>query len=434
MRAVDIIVKKRDGNELTAEEIQFFIKNYTQGNIPDYQASAWCMAVLLRGMSHREAANLTLAMAHSGDTLDLHPIAPFVVDKHSTGGVGDKTTIVVAPLVASQGLPVAKMSGRGLGFSGGTLDKLESIHGFTVTLNQQQFMQQLAEHGIVVAGQSADLAPADGKLYSLRDVTGTVESMALIASSIMSKKIAAGADAILLDVKVGKGAFMKTEAQAEELAEMMVGIGRGVGRRVAAVVSDMNQPLGNAVGNALEVKEAIATLHGGGPPDFREHCLTVAGMLLLLADTVSDLDEARSLLAGSLDDGSAWNTFAEWITAQGGDRTVLENPDLLPGAALIEDVLAPQAGTIAEIDAFEVGQTAVLLGGGREKKGDVIDYGVGVVYLKKVGDRIEKGERLLTIYANDENSLAQARQRLLAAMRWSQERVTPPPHTHKIIR
>jgi pyrimidine-nucleoside phosphorylase len=434
MRAVDIIVKKRDGNELTAEEIQFFIQNYTRGDIPDYQASAWCMAVLLRGMTHREAADLTLVMAHSGDTLDLHPIAPFVVDKHSTGGVGDKTTIVVAPLVASQGLPVAKMSGRGLGFSGGTLDKLESIRGFTVTLNQQQFMQQLAEHGIVVAGQSADLAPADGKLYSLRDVTGTVESMPLIASSIMSKKIAAGADAILLDVKVGKGAFMKTEAQAEELAEMMVSIGRGVGRRVAAVVSDMNQPLGNAVGNALEVKEAIATLHGGGPPDFREHCLTVAGMLLLLADKASDLNEARRLLAGSLDDGSAWKKFVEWITAQGGERAMLEDPDLLPVAALIEDVLAPQSGTIAEIDALEVGQTAVLLGGGREKKGDLIDYAVGVVHHKKVGDQVEKGDLLLTIHANDGSSLAQARQRLLAAMRWSEERVTLPPHTRTIIR
>jgi pyrimidine-nucleoside phosphorylase len=434
MRAVDIIVKKRDGNELTAEEIQFFIENYTQGNIPDYQASAWCMAVLLRGMTHREAADLTLVMARSGDTLDLHHIAPFVVDKHSTGGVGDKTTIVVAPLVASQGLPVAKMSGRGLGFSGGTLDKLESIRGFTVTLDQQRFVRQLAEHGIVVAGQSADLAPADGKLYSLRDVTGTVESMPLIASSIMSKKIAAGADAILLDVKVGKGAFMKTEAQAEELAEMMVGIGRGVGRRVAAVVSDMNQPLGSSVGNALEVKEAIDTLHGAGPPDFREHCLTVAGMLLLLADKASELEEARNLLAVSLDDGSAWDKFVEWIVAQGGDQAMLEEPDLLPAAPLVEDVLAPRTGTIAEIDALVVGHTAVLLGGGRERKGDPIDYGVGVVHHKKVGDRVEKGDLLLTIHANDENSLTQARQRLLAAIRWSEGRVSPPPHTHKIIR
>ncbi len=434
MRAVDIIIKKRDGGELTAEEIQFFIEGYTRDQIPDYQAAAWCMAVLLRGMTHREAADLTLAMARSGDMLDLRGIAPVVVDKHSTGGVGDKTTIAVAPLVASQGLPVGKMSGRGLGFSGGTLDKLESIPGFTVTLSRDRFLRQLAEHGIVVAGQSADLAPADGKLYSLRDVTGTVESMPLIAGSIMSKKIAAGADAIVLDVKVGKGAFMKTEAEARELAELMVGIGQTVGREVAAVVSDMNQPLGRAVGNALEVREAIETLHGGGPADFREHCLTVAGMMLLLASKSPDLDEARRVLAQSLDDGSAWDKFVEWITVQGGDRGALEDPDLLPRASLIEGLPAPCDGIIAEIDAREVGQTVVLLGGGREKKGDPIDYSVGVVLDKKVGDRVEKGERLVAIHANDEDRLAQARQRLLSAIRLSDETVIPPPHTHKIIR
>jgi pyrimidine-nucleoside phosphorylase len=434
MRAVDVIIKKRDGGELSAEEIRFFIEGYTRDQIPDYQAAAWCMAVLLRGMTHREAADLTLVMARSGDALDLHAIAPVVVDKHSTGGVGDKTTIALAPLVASQGLPVGKMSGRGLGFSGGTLDKLESIPGFTVTLSRDQFVSQLSEHGIVVAGQSADLAPADGKLYSLRDVTGTVESMPLIASSIMSKKIAAGADAIVLDVKVGKGAFMKAEAEAEELAKLMVGIGQGVGRRVAAVISDMNQPLGRAVGNALEVHEAIDTLHGGGPPDFREHCLTVASIMLVLAGQASDLDEARTVLSRSLDDGAAWDKFVEWITAQGGDRGVLENPDLLPRAALIEDLTSPYDGIIAEIDAYEVGLTAVLLGGGREKKGDPIDYSVGVVLDKKVGDRVKKGERLLTIHANDKDSLAQARQRLLAAVRWSNEPVTPPLRTHKSIR
>ncbi len=433
MRAADIIVKKRDGGELAAEEIEFFIQGYTRGDIPDYQAAAWCMAVLLRGMTHREATDLTLAMAHSGDMLDLHSIAPFVVDKHSTGGVGDKTTLVVAPLIASQGLPVGKMSGRGLDFSGGTLDKLESIRGFTVTLSREQFMRQLAEHGIVVAGQSADLAPADGKLYALRDVTGTVESLPLIASSIMSKKIAAGADAIVLDVKVGKGAFMKTEAQAEELAELMVAIGRGVGRKVAAVISDMNQPLGQAVGNALEVREAIDTLHGGGPPDFREHCLTVAGMILLLAGKVPDLDEARSILIRSLDDGSAWRKFMEWLVAQGSDRAVLEAPGLLPNASLIEDVPSPRAGFITEIDAYEVGLTAVMLGGGREKKGDPIDYSVGIVHHKKVGDWVEEGEPLLAIHANDQGKLAEARSRLLSAIGWSDEPVTPPPHTHKII-
>jgi pyrimidine-nucleoside phosphorylase len=434
MRAVDVIIKKRDGGELTASEIEFFVQGYTRGDIPDYQAAAWCMAVLLQGMTHREAADLTMAMARSGDTLDLHPIAPFVVDKHSTGGVGDKTTLVVAPLVASQGLPVGKMSGRGLDFSGGTLDKLESIRGFTVTLSREHFMRQLTTQGIVVAGQSSELAPADGKLYALRDVTGTVESMPLIASSIMSKKIAAGADGIVLDVKVGKGAFMKTEAEAEELAEVMVAIGRGVGRKVAAVISDMNQPLGCAVGNALEVREAIDTLHGGGPSDFREHCLTVAGIMLLLADKAASLEEAQNMLIRSLDDGSAWRKFVEWIVAQGGDRAVLEAPGLLPSASLVEDVPSPQTGVIAEIDAYQVGRTAVLLGGGREKKGDPIDYAVGIVHHKKVGDRVEKGDTLLTIHANDESKLGRARRRLLSAIRWSDEPVTPPPHTYKIIR
>jgi pyrimidine-nucleoside phosphorylase len=433
MRAIDIIIKKRKGEELTAEEIKFFIHGYTRGDIPDYQAAAWCMAVLLRGMTHREATDLTLAMAHSGDTLDLHHIAPFVVDKHSTGGVGDKTTLVVAPLAASQGLPVGKMSGRGLGFSGGTLDKLESIRGFTVTLSQEQFMRQLTDHGIVVAGQSADLAPADGKLYALRDVTGTVESMPLIASSIMSKKIAAGADAIVLDVKVGKGAFMKTGDEAKELAETMVEIGRQVGRKVAAVISDMNQPLGHAVGNALEVREAIDTLHGSGPPDFREHCLTVAGIMLILADKASSLDEARSILIRALDDGSAWHRFVAWIIAQGGDPAVLEAPGLLPNASLIEELPSPRSGTVAEIDAYHVGRTAVLLGGGREKKGDPIDYGVGIVHHKKVGDWVADGEPLLTIHANDAGQLNQASRQLLSAIRWSDDPVEVPPQTHNII-
>ena len=433
MRAVDIIVKKRDGGELTAEEIQFFIQGYTRGEIPDYQAAAWCMAVLLRGMTHREASDLAIAMSRSGDILDLHQVAPFVVDKHSSGGVGDKTTLVVAPLIASQGVPVGKMSGRGLDFSGGTLDKLESIPGFTVTLSQEQFVRQLAEHDIVVAGQSAELAPADGKLYALRDVTGTVESMPLIASSIMSKKIAAGADAIVLDVKVGKGAFMKTKTEAEELAEVMVAIGRGVGRKVAAVISDMNQPLGYAVGNALEVREAIDTLHGAGPPDFREHCLTVAGMMLLLADRASSLDEARSTLIGSLEDGDAWRKFVEWIIAQGGDGAVLEAPGLLPDAPLVEELLSPQAGIIAEIDAYQVGRTVAMLGGGREKKGDPIDYAVGIVHHKKVGERVEDGESLLTIHANDERKLDRARHQLQSAIRWSDDPITLTPQTHKVV-
>ncbi len=433
MRAIDIIAKKRDGLELTGEELKFFVEGYTRGNIPDYQASAWCMAVLLQGMTHAEATALTLHMAQSGDTLDLHNIAPFVVDKHSTGGVGDKTTLVVAPLVACHGLPVGKMSGRGLGFTGGTVDKLESIRGFRVSLTTKEFMDMLATHGIALSGQSADLAPADGKFYALRDVTATVDSMPLIAASIMSKKIASGADGIVLDVKVGRGAFMKTEANAEELANLMVEIGQGVGRRVAAVIADMNQPLGRAVGNALEVKEAIETLQGGGPADFREHCLTVAGKMIELAGKAKHIDVAKSMLAGSLNDGAAWAKFVEWITAQGGDRAVLDNPDLLPQAPLVETVPAPQRGFIAAIDAIEVGQTVVMLGGGRAKKGDPIDYGVGIIHHAKVGDEAAQGEPLLTIHANAPDTLAAARKRLLAAIGWSESPVTTPRHIRKII-
>ncbi|HMQ52863.1 MAG TPA: thymidine phosphorylase, partial [Anaerolineae bacterium] len=394
MRAVDIIAKKRDGLELTSQELEFFVTGYTNGTIPDYQASAWCMAVLLNGMTPAEATALTLHMARSGETLDLHAIAPFVVDKHSTGGVGDKTSLVVGPLVAAQGLPVGKMSGRGLGFSGGTIDKLESIPGFQVSLTTTQFMELLARHGLVIAGQSADLAPADGKFYALRDVTATVESMPLIAASVMSKKIAAGADAIVLDVKVGRGAFMKTEAEAVALAELMVEIGRGVGRKVAAVIAAMDQPLGYAVGNALEVKEAIETLHNGGPEDFREHCLTIAGKMVELAGKAADLDAAKALLATSLADGTAWAKFGAWITAQGGDQAALDNPDLLPRAPLIETVAAPRRGVITAIDAAEVGKTGVMLGGGREKKGDPIDYGVGIVHHAKIGASLNQGDPL----------------------------------------
>ncbi|RME75415.1 MAG: pyrimidine-nucleoside phosphorylase [Chloroflexi bacterium] len=433
MNAVDIITRKRDGLELTEEEIKFFVNGYTKGDIPDYQAAAWCMAVYFQGMTDAEATTLTLTMARSGDTLDLHQIAPFVVDKHSTGGVGDKTTLVVAPLVACHGLPVGKMSGRGLGFSGGTIDKLESIRGFNVSLTTEEFMEMLARHGIVVSGQSADLAPADGKFYALRDVTATVESLPLIAASIMSKKIAAGADAIVLDVKVGRGAFMHTVEDAEALARLMVSIGRGVGRKVAAVLSDMNQPLGQAVGNALEVKEAIETLHGRGPADFRDHCLTIAGKMVELAGKAASLDEARQMMARSLDSGQAWDKFVEWITAQGGDRTQLEQPDLLPAAPLVETVTAPRAGYVALVDAAEVGKTGVDLGAGRRKKGDPIDYGVGIIVHAKVGDRLSQGDPLFTIHASDRQKLSAARQRLLAAVEWSDTPVAAPPHTIKII-
>lgn len=433
MRAIDIIAKTRDKQELTSDELKFWVDSYTRGDIPDYQASAWCMAVLLNGLTTVEATALTLHMAHSGDTLDLHHIAPFVVDKHSTGGVGDKTTLVVAPLVAATGLPVGKMSGRGLGFSGGTIDKLESFSGFRVSLTTEEFMAMLQEHQIVVSGQSADLAPADGKFYALRDVTATVESLPLIAGSIMSKKIASGADAIVLDVKVGKGAFMHTLPEAEALAELMVKIGEGVGRKVSAIISDMNQPLGNAVGNALEVIEAIETLHGGGPADFRTHCLTVAGKMIELAGKAPNLEAAEKMAAHLLDDGTAWLKFVDWITAQGGNPEELEDLSLLPAAPLIEMVSAPQSGFVAGIDAAEVGKTCVAMGGGREKKGDPIDYSVGIVLHAKIGDHLTKGAPLLTLHANSDESLATAKERLLAAITWSDTPVEAPPHTLKII-
>ena len=433
MRAVDIIAKKRDGHELSREELEFFIHGFVRGDIPDYQAAAWLMAVFCRGMSHRETVDLTLIMAHSGDVLDLSDIAPVVVDKHSTGGVGDKTTIAVAPMVAAAGLPIAKMSGRGLGFTGGTLDKLESIPGYIVPLSREQFMAQLRRVGVVVAGPSADLAPADAKLYALRDVTATIDSIPLIASSIMSKKIAAGAHAIVLDVKVGRGAFMKTEEAAIELAQTMVDIGRSLGRRMAAVVSDMNQPLGQAVGNTVEVVEAINTLRGQGPADFTEHCYTVAGQLLVAGQAAADLEQARQRLQQLIRSGAALEKFVQWIEAQGGDPRVVDDFSIMPWAPVVEEVLAPQSGYIAGIDALEVGLTAVELGAGREKKGEPIDHGVGIVFGPKVGDFVERGQRLFTLYARDAESLARARQRLLAAYTWSEEPVEPPPLIHRVI-
>ncbi|HEY76901.1 MAG TPA: thymidine phosphorylase [Thermoflexia bacterium] len=427
MRAVDIIIKKRDGGELTTEEIQFFVQGYTQGTIPDYQAAAWLMAVFLRGMTDRETEDLTMAMAYSGDILDLKDVASFVVDKHSTGGVGDKVSLVVVPTVAACGLPVGKMTGRGLGFSGGTLDKLESIPGFRTDLTHEEFKEQLARIGIVLTGQSLDLAPADRKIYALRDVTGTVPSLPLIVSSIMSKKIAAGADAIVLDVKVGSGAFMKTLEDAEALARSMVRIGRRVGRQVVALLSDMNQPLGWAVGNAVEVREAIETLHGGGPEDFREHCLVVAAEMLTLGGKAADPEEGKRLAAEAIGSGAAWEKFCAMVEAQGGDLSVVEDPDRLPRARLVEPVPAPVGGYLQKVNAAEVGLAVVDLGGGREKKEDTIDHAVGVITHHKVGDRIEEGEPLFTIHANDEHRLAMARERLLAAHTIGPEPVEPLP-------
>jgi pyrimidine-nucleoside phosphorylase len=427
MRAVDIIINKRDGLELSTPEIQFFVDGYTRGEIPDYQAAAWAMAVLLKGMTARETTDLTLAMANSGEILDLSQVVPIAVDKHSTGGVGDKTTLVVEPAVAACGLPVGKMSGRGLGFSGGTLDKIESIPGYRVNLTKEEFLEQLGRIGIVLTGQSGDLAPADGKFYALRDVTGTVQSIPLIASSVMSKKIAAGAQAIVLDVKVGLGAFMTNLGEARQLAELMVAIGRSSGRCVVALLSDMNQPLGSAVGNALELIEAIDTLHGGGPADFREHCIEAGGHLLVLGNKAPDLAAGKEMIVKALADGSAWETFRKLVIAQGGDVSFIDDPRKLPHASIIETVTAPADGFIAEVHARKVGEAAILLGAGRAKKGDAIDPAVGIMVNVKVGDQVKKGQPLFTIHANDQALVDPVRGNLLQALAWSQVPVQPLP-------
>ncbi len=434
MRAVDIIVKKRDGGELTPEEIEFFVQGFTRGEIPDYQVAAWAMAVYWRGMTDAETTALTLAMARSGEMLDLHEVAPFVVDKHSTGGVGDKTTLVVGPVVASLGVPVGKMSGRGLSFSGGTLDKLESISGWRASLTITEFKEQLRTVGLVIAGQTADLAPADGKLYALRDVTGTVPSLPLIASSIMSKKIAGGADGIVLDVKTGRGAFMEEETDAVRLADLMLRIGRSLGRRMAAVISDMSQPLGRAVGNALEVREALETLCGAGPPDFREHSIIVAGEMLRLAEIARDEEEGRRLAQGALDSGRALDKFRQFVAAQGGDPRQIDDPDLLPRARWVEPLLSSRSGYLAAIDAREVGLAILDLGGGRAKKGDPIDHAVGVVLSAKVGDWVERDQPLLVIHANDAVRLQEARARLLRAYAWRERPISPPRLIRRVLR
>lgn len=427
MRAVDIIIKKRDRQELSDEEINFFVQGFTTGEIPDYQVSAWAMAVLLNGMTPRETTALTLAMARSGQMLDLSDVVDIAVDKHSSGGVGDKTSIAVLPMVVACGLPVGKMSGRGLGFSGGTLDKMESIPGYRCDLTTAEFKKQLKEKGIVLTGQSLDLAPADGKLYALRDVTGTVDSIPLIASSIMSKKLAAGAQAIVLDVKTGSGAFMRTLEQARLLANLMVDIGKLAGREVIALISDMNQPLGHAVGNALEVIEAIETLRGNGPADFREHCLHVSAHMLVVGKRASSLEEGRLLAEKAIADGSALEKLRILVSAQGGDVSYVDDPSRFPRAAYIEVVEAPESGWLAEVEARRVGEAAVALGAGRAKKGDPIDHAVGFIIHHKVGDRLERGEPLFTVHANHPDRLAEARQAVLAAHRFSAEPVQPLP-------
>lgn len=427
MRAVDIIIKKRDKQELTSQEIEFFVKGFTNGAIPDYQAASFAMAVFLNGMTPFETSDLTLAMARSGQVLDLSKVVDIAVDKHSSGGVGDKTSISVMPMVAACGLPVGKMSGRGLGFSGGTIDKLESIPGYRVDLTPDEFKQQLKKIGIVLTGQSLDLAPADGKLYALRDVTGTVGSMPLIASSIMSKKIASGVHAIVLDVKTGFGAFMQSLDEARTLANLMVDIGKLAGRDVVALLSDMNQPLGYAVGNSLEVVEAIEMLKGGGPDDFREHCLHVSAHMLVLGKRAKNLDEARMLAEKSITDGSALRKLRILVEAQDGNVSFIDDPSKFPRAKFISVVEAPRSGYISQVQARSVGEAAVTLGAGRAKKSDPVDHAVGFVIHKKVGDRVEMGEALFTVHANDESKLAEAREAVLAAYSFSDDVITPLP-------
>jgi pyrimidine-nucleoside phosphorylase len=427
MRAVDIIIKKRDKGELTSQEIDFFIQGFTNGEIPDYQGAAFAMAVMINGMTSYETADLTLAMARSGQVLDLSKIVDLAVDKHSSGGVGDKTSISVMPMVAACGLSVGKMSGRGLGFSGGTLDKLESIPGYRVDLTTDEFKKQLKEKGIVLTGQSLDLAPADGKMYALRDVTGTVPSLPLIASSIMCKKIAAGAQAIVLDVKTGLGAFMETLEEARKLADLMVDIGRLAGRNTVALLSDMNQPLGSAVGNSLEVIEAIDTLRGGGHPDFREHCLHVAAHVLLVGQRAKDLEEGRALAEACIADGSALEKLRVLVTAQGGDVSYVDDTSKFARAKYVEVVNAPESGYIFQVHARGVGEAAVALGAGRAKKSDSIDHAVGFVIHKKVGDQVQAGEPLFEIHANNEEKLAEARRDVLAAHAFRDEFAPPLP-------
>jgi pyrimidine-nucleoside phosphorylase len=433
MRALDLIIKKRDNLALTKSEIDFLIAGYANDEVPDYQMSAWAMAVLLNGMTDQEITDLTMAMAHSGEVLDLSEIGELVVDKHSTGGVGDKTTLSVAPMVAACGLPVGKMSGRGLGFSGGTIDKLESIPGFKSNLSMEEFISQLKRIGIVLTGQSTDLAPADGKLYSLRDVTGTVQSIPLIASSVMSKKIAGGADAIVLDVKVGKGAFMQTLEEARKLASVMVSIGNLSGRRVIAVLSPMDQPLGEAVGNALELKEAVELLRGNAPEDYRYHCIHLAAYMLILGKKAGSMQEALSMAEASIANGSAMEKLEQLIAAQGGDVAYIRELDRLPKAEIRRTITASKSGWVKNVDAKEVGESSVTLGAGRSKKDDKIDFGVGILVKVKIGELVAEKQPLFEIHANDEEKLNQVLEKLRNAVEIVDEPVEAPPFFWDVI-
>lgn len=423
MLMVDIIKKKRDGFALSKDEIDEVINGYVKGEIPDYQIAALMMAIYFQGMNEEETVNLTLAMEYSGDVLDLSMIDGVKVDKHSTGGVGDKTSLVLTPLVASCGVPVAKMSGRGLGHTGGTIDKLESFTGFTTEIDNDKFINNVKNIGIAIMGQTADLAPADKLLYALRDVTATVDNMSLIASSIMSKKLASGADAIVLDVKCGSGAFMKSEEDARELAGKMVKIGKMAGRDAMAVISDMDQPLGLAVGNSLEVIEAINTLKGNGPEDLTELCLTLGSYMVYFAGKAPDFDTARKMLKENIANGKAFEKFCDFIEGQGGNRAEVLDTDLLPKASIIVPLPAPEDGYVSSIMCEEVGVSSLLLGGGRRAKTDTIDLAVGIILNKKVGSAVKKGEPLAFIHANDEQKLEEAKDRLINAFTISGEYV-----------
>jgi len=432
MRMIDIIERKRDGHELSKVEIDFVITGYTNGEIPDYQMSAFAMAVYFNDMSPKERVDLTMAMVESGDQIDLSDIDGIKVDKHSTGGVGDTTTLILAPLVASVGVPVAKMSGRGLGHTGGTIDKLESIDGFQVELDNKTFNGLVNKNKVAVVGQSGNLTPADKKLYGLRDVTATVDSIPLIASSIMSKKIASGADAIVLDVKTGAGAFMKDIDGAKDLAHAMVQIGKGAGRKTMAVISDMNQPLGFAIGNALEVKEAIDTLKGNGPKDLQELCLTLGSQMVYLGGKAETIEDARAKLLESMNSGKAIETFKTFVAAQGGDASIIDQPENLPTASYTFEVEAKQDGSVSEIIANEMGVAASLLGAGRVTKESQIDLAVGLVLNKKIGDQVKKGESLVTIHSNTEN-VKEVIEKIEQAYSISKEVVDAPTLVYDVI-
>ncbi|MDZ4654664.1 MAG: thymidine phosphorylase [Coriobacteriia bacterium] len=429
---LELIELKRDGGTHSPEELKRLVDAFVSGEMPDYQMAAWLMAAFLNGLDGQETVALTKAMTESGRIVDLSAIPGVKVDKHSTGGVGDTTTMVLAPLVASCGVPVAKMSGRGLGHTGGTLDKLESIPGFSVTMEPEAFEAQVRDVGVAVIAQSADVDPADKRMYALRDVTATVPAIPLIVGSIMSKKVAGGADAIVLDVKVGSGSFMKTEEQARDLAAELTRVGELMGRTVVCVMSDMGQPLGRAVGNALEVREAIATLRGEGPADLTELCLALGAKMLVLGGVVTDEHEGRDKLVDSIASGRALDTFRAWVAAQGGDARIADDPTLLTLAAITYDVLADRDGYVAGFDAEGVGRSAMALGAGRARKEDDIDLGAGLVMAHKVGDRVKTGDVIATLYTSNESRLPEAESRFRAGLRLSDTPVEAPPLFHEV--